>query len=252
MNIQSKNNLIYVIILSVVMLACNLTTPQSAPSDNEASPAPTMEPAVVEDTTEESTIETENVPSSESSPVQYVEITELYPCDLVTQASAEIALGQSVDKPILASDTSVTSCTYIAVPGEKFATVAVYEGVHSKNYLLNEIEQLQADCELTMSTGEQPTTFSSEVEALRSQSILALLQQDLEISSDCWKAHGFSYEQITDLGENVYFFPSFLQGAVIGVATEDAYITFLIADINATPEQALEAVTELVKLSTAK
>lgn len=247
MNTQSENRPAILIILSVVILACNLATPQAAPSNNESAPAPTMESAAMEPT-----IAVESASSPAPSPEKHIEITELSPCDLVTQANAEIALGQPVDKPILASDTSVTSCTYIAVPGEKFATVAVYEGEHAKNYLLNEIEQLQAGCELNMSTGEQPTTFSSDVESLRSQSILALFQQDLEISSDCWNAHGFSYEQITSLGENAYFFTSFLQGAVIGVATEDAFVTFLVADISATPEQALEMVEELVKLSIAK
>lgn len=247
MNAQSRNKPAILIILSVVLLACNLATPQVTTSNSESASEPTVKPDPIVPTTV-----VESGPSPAPAPEKYFEITELNPCDLVTQANAEIALGQSVDKPILASDTSVTSCTYIAVPGDKFATVAVYEGEHAKNYLLNEIEQLQAGCELTMSTGEQPTTFSSEVESMRSQSILALFQQDLEISSDCWKAYGFSYEQIAGLGENVYFFTSLLQGAVIGVATEDAYITFLVADISATPEQALEMVKELVKLSTAK
>ena len=243
MKVRLGNAFALMIIFSAITLACNLATPQPTqppPSDNE--PMATAPPAEVD-------IPTDTAPEAVPSAGR-VEITELNPCDLVTKGNVEIVLGQSVDEPILASATSVASCTYIAVPGEKFATVAVYEGEHAKNYLLNEISQLQASCELSMSTGEQPTTFLPEVEALRSQSILMLLQQDLALRDDCWKAQGFSYEQVTDLGENVYSYTSFLQGAVIGVATDDAYITFLMADVNATPEQALEAAKKLVQLAT--
>jgi hypothetical protein len=234
MVIPSAKNLVCIVFLALAILACTFSAPSSAPEG--------AEPAVPPEATAATTI-VESSPPPESSSVGSIGFTESDPCTLMTKESAETAMGQSVDEPIQASNSAVVSCTYIAVPGEKFVTVAVYEGENAKNYLLNEISQLQAGCELRMSTGEQPTTFPPEVEALRSQSMLDLFLRDLEVQKGC----GGSYAQVTDLGNNAYTFQTFIVGAVIGVATEDAFITFLVGDISMTPERALEAAKGLVQ-----
>ncbi len=243
MNYRSAKMLACMFTLSFVALACSFSTPASPPQEQEPAPPPETEPTVM--------LENPSPPASSAAAGMAV-ITELDPCKLVTQDIAEAALGQPVDDPIKASDTAVVSCTYLAVPGEKYATVAVYEGENAKNYLLNEIAQLQAGCELSMSTGEQPTSFSPEVEALRSQSNLELFKQDLALKEECWGGQGFVYNQLVNLGENVYSYEAFLQGAVVGVATDNAFLTFLIADVSATPEQAQAAAMDLISRATTK
>jgi hypothetical protein len=224
------------LILSASILACTVSGSSTAP-DEVAAPAQEITPA--------ETVESEQPPASASGGM--VAFADLEACTLVTSQSAEAAFGQPVDGPVRTSDTSVVSCSYFAVPAERFVTVTVYEGEDARNYLLNEITQLQSGCELVLSTGELPTTFPPEVEALRSQSILDLFKQDLSVKSDCWGGQGFKFEQLAELGENVYFYEAFLQGAIIGVATENAFITFLVGDVGAAPEQALEEAKEVVR-----
>ncbi|NOY97677.1 MAG: hypothetical protein GXP40_00525 [Chloroflexi bacterium] len=225
-----------VIILSASILACTLLASPSVPSGDEPTPPSTAEPAV--------TVESTLPPAP--SPAGMVEISELDPCKLVTKESAEMAMGQSVDEPILAQDAAVASCTYVAVPGEKMVMATVYAGENAKNYLLNDIAQLKNGCELSYGSStnpEAPTPFPAEVEALRGQSILELFLQDLELQEGC----GGSYSQVPELGKNAYTFRSIFVGSVIGVATEDAYVVFVVGDVGMTPEQALDAAIELVK-----
>lgn len=231
--LESKAGLFFIIL---GILACSLSAPASQPGE--------IEPATSTQVLPSATVE--NAQGSGPHLTSSIEMAERDPCLLMTKDLAESVLGQPVDDPILASDSFVASCTYIAIPGEKFATVAVYEGDSAKNHLLNEIAQLQAGCELSITTGEQPATFPPEIEAQRAQSMLDLFKQNLALKEGCWGGQGFFYEQMDTLGANAYTYETFLQGAVIGVATDDAYLTFLVADVNATSEQALEAARELV------
>ena len=188
----------------------------------------------------------ESPPLPTAPPASNVVINELDPCKLVTKESAETALGQAVDEPIIAQDATVQSCTYIAVPGERLVMATVYTGDNAKNYLLNEIAQLKNGCDLSYSASthpEQPTPFPPEVETLRSESILDLFIMDLTALEAC----GVSYSQVSDLGDNAYTFQSIFVGATIGVATEDAFVVFVVGDVSVTPGQALEAAIELIK-----
>ncbi len=232
------------VILAATLMACTSIAPPPAQVESGSGVQPTAE----------SNAPAENTPPPEQPAAGNVEIVELDPCKLVTKEIAEIVLGQSVAEPILAQDAMVTSCTYIAVPGEKFVTVAVYTGENARNHLLSEIAQLRDGCQLkfSTSTGEgNPTPMPPEVEALRGDPLIDLFLKDLAEQEGCGMSRG-TYSQISELGNNAYTFMTFIQGAVIGVATQNAFVTFLVADIQMTSEQALQAATELVRLSTAK
>ncbi|MCJ7435774.1 MAG: DUF3558 domain-containing protein [Anaerolineales bacterium] len=224
-------------ILLLTLTSCNLSSPSG--------PSPALdEPVSVNTQVSDTPSVVENIPVA-----RQVEISELDPCKLVTKESAEAALGQSVDEPIVVDDATVRSCMYNAVPGEKLISVSVYTGGNAKNNLLNEIAQLQNGCNLSFkgSTKPQtPTPFPPEVEALKIESILDLYLRDLEIQKGC----GGSYAQLADLGDNAYTFQSFIVGTVIGVATDDVLVYFVIGDISMTPEQTLEAAKGLVKRAT--
>jgi len=151
-----------------------------------------------------------------------------------------------VDDPIVAQSAAISSCTYVAVPGEKMAMATVWTGENAKNYLIDESAQLQDGCNLHFSAStnpEQPTPFPPDLEALKSESIQDLLIRDLEAQKGC----GGSYSQLPDLGENAYTFQSIFVGAVVGVATDDAYYNFVVGDVGMSPEQALEAAKGLVQ-----
>lgn len=226
----------------VITLSCSLTAPP-VPSGNEQA-APTVAISVA--TTESPPLSTSSPAASE---VTNVVINELDPCKLVTKESAETALGLPVDEPFIADEATFRLCMYSAVPGEKMVSVTVFEGENAKNYFLNSSTQLLNGCQMsfTATTRQQtPTPFPPEVEALKVESILDLYLRDLE----AWKGCGGSYAQLADLGDNAYTSQGFIVGAVIGVATEDVYASFLVGDTGMTPEQALEAAKGLVRRAT--
>jgi hypothetical protein len=223
--------------LIAAVLACGSAPPVStsdesgAPVESGAGPADTPIPA--------------------AQAVVRLGIPETDPCKLLTKERAESALGQSVGDAIVAQDATVTSCTYLAgAGGEKFATVAIYTGDSAKNHLMNEIAQLQNGCQFSLGTAaDQPTPFPAEVESLRAKSIEDLWVQDLGLQQSCGLG---PYSQMADLGENAYEGFAFVQGALIGVADENALATFLIADSGASKEEALSSAKELVKLALAR
>ena len=236
-NVRINKAIVLVLVLTVATLACGQIAPP-APTPTIEQVEPTV--PLLEATKEES------LPSPTAPPAMHVSINELDPCKLVTKENAEAAMGQAVDNPIIAEDETVKSCTYIAVPGERLVTVTVYEGDNAKNYLLNETAQLQNGCELHYSTStnpEQPTPFPPDMEALRSESVLDLFLRDLAASEEC----GLSYSQVLELGDNAYSFQSIFIGATIGVATDNAFVIFIVGDINASSEQALDAAIQLIR-----
>ena len=238
-NLRINKNNVLLMVITVITLACGqIASPAPAPTVEQVEPT-----IVVPEATDESP------PLPTSPPAMHVSINELDPCKLVTKENAEAAMGQAVDNPIIAEDETVKSCTYIAVPGERLVTVTVYAGDNAKNYLLNETAQLQNGCELHYSTStnpEQPTPFPLDIEALRSESVLDLFLRDLAALEGC----GLSYSQVPELGDNAYSFQSIFVGATIGVATDDAFVIFIVGDINATSEQALDAAIQLIKRAT--
>ncbi len=245
-SIRFNRIVVILVVFMVITPACSLTAPPISTPGNKQAPSPT---STVFGPTEESPPLPTSSPASDTA--SNLVISELDPCKLVTKASAEAALGQAVDEPIIAQDATVQSCTYIAVPGERLVTATVYTGDNAKNYLLNEIAQLKNGCDLSFSASthpEQPTPFPPEVETLRSTSIQDLFLMDLVTREGC----GLSYSQVTNLGDNAYTFQSFFVGAVIGVATEDAFVVFVVGDVSVSPEQALDAAIDLVRQATSK
>jgi hypothetical protein len=89
---------------------------------------PLNEPVSVKTQVSDTPIVEENTPAAAGQ----VEISELDPCKLVRKENVEAVLGKSVDEPITAQDIIVTSCTYIAILGEKYLTIAVYEWIRLK------------------------------------------------------------------------------------------------------------------------
>lgn len=114
---------------------------------------------------------------------------------------------------------------------------------------MNEYAQRLAGCTITYSFGtdsEEPTPFPADVEAQMDNSVLDIFIMNLEAQKDC----GGYYETLPDFGANVYTFKTFVKGAIIGIASEDMYVTFVYRygyDI-LDAEQSLEIVKELVKL----
>ena len=244
MNIRMRNAFAFTIIFSAIMLACNLTARQPTqppPSDSE----PTATPPTAEVDTP-----TDTVPEAAPSAGQ-VEITELNPCALVTKEYVETVFGYSVDEPTLTQETAFSMCFYIIKPGEGL-TITIFEGDHAKNNFLNEIAQLQQGCSLSYKATtreETPTPLPPDVEALRSKSISDLFLEDREL----WKSCGGSHSQMAELGSNVYALRQMgLNSAGIGITTENIYAHYSLFLSDMTAEQALEAVTKLVKLSSAK
>ncbi len=233
-------HLAFTVIFSATILGCSPNTPAAAPpGDVLIAPSDVGITPTVESTTPPDT------PSAGQ-----VMITQLDPCKLITKEDAASVLGKPVEDAIAAQDISVSSCTYIAVPGKNFVTVAVYEGDKAKNYLINEIAQLQNGCHLGFSTAsQQPTPFPPELEALRGDSIQELLEKDLGLQQDCGLG---DYSNIPELGENAYTYSKWVQGALIGVATEDALYTFLVADTSSPPDEALNQAKGFVQLSLTK
>lgn len=232
---------VLVVIFTVVTLACSLTAPPAS--------SPGSEQTVSATSVSEATVAANaTVPTTQFG--NRIQITETDPCKLVTKENVEAALGQAVDEPVIAQDATVASCTYIATPGEKFVTVAVYIDENARNHLLNEIAQLQNGCQFSLGTAsEQPTPFPPEVEALRTSSIEELFVKDLALQDGCGLG---PYAQLTDLGENAYTGFTFVQGVIIGVATDNAFVTFLVADTNSSHEDALGKAKEIVKASILK
>lgn len=241
MNIHNANIHVSVIILSAGILACTLSVPPSAPPDSGPTPPPVIEPTA--------TVESALPPTSSGAGI--VEITELNPCGLVTKEYVETVLGYSVDDPTLAQETTFSMCTYIVKPGE-FVTITIYEEDHAKSNFLNEIAQFQQGCSLSYratTRDETPTPLPPDVEALRSESIPELFLKNREMRKGC----GGSHSQISELGSNVYALQQTgLNAAGIGIVTENVYVQYSLFITDMSAEQALETVTELVKLSIAK
>jgi hypothetical protein len=174
-----------------------------------------------------------------------LEIKELDPCALVSKEKVETALGKSVGDAVVAKDEVQTSCTYMAGGGESLVTMSARNEAGAKSFLLSDIAALQDNCEVIwLNTWAGEPALSPEVEALRSETVLDLFINDLELQEGC----GLTYEQLDDLGGNAYHFMPFF-GVVIGVATDDALVTFLLSDAGMSAEAQMDAAKELVRLA---
>jgi len=174
-----------------------------------------------------------------------LEINELDPCKLVDKEKAETALGKSVGDAIVAKDDVQTSCTYMAGGGETLVTVSTRDKAGAKSFLLSDIAALQDECEVIwLNTWAGEPALAPDVEALRSETVLDLFITDLELQESC----GLTYQQLTDLGGNAYHFMPFF-GVTIGVATDDALVTFLLSDASMSADAQMDAAKELVRLA---
>lgn len=242
--IPTKRILLWVglfILGSSLLLACDPAaedTPAEDTQPNTEVPAPPTDTLPADTEEPADTLPEEN----------FLVFTESDPCKYLTQEQVEQVLSELVTDTIPADSDTLRSCTYIAKPGEQFVTIAVYQGEAAKLYLLSEIAQLQNDCSVSYSFStnpEEPTPLPPEVQALMSSTLPELFVMDLEVQTGC----GGSYQALPELGSNVYTFQTFIMGAIIGIASDDIYVTFLYADVGLDAEQSLAVVEELVQIA---
>ncbi|MDH5506692.1 MAG: hypothetical protein OEZ02_05690 [Anaerolineae bacterium] len=225
------------------MTACGQSS-QETPADQPVTAVNTRAAASLEP---ESTLGEGEGDEADLTQADAIQLSQPDPCLYATQEQIEQVLAAAVTETIPADSDTLRSCTYVSVPGEQFVTIAVYQGEAAKLYFLDEIAQLQEDCSLSYSystNADNPTPLPPAVQSLGSNSLVDLFVMDLELQSGC----GGSYQALTELGSNVYTFQTFIRGAVVGIAYEDLYVTFLYADAGKEADQALAVVKALIEL----
>lgn len=168
------------------------------------------------------------------------------PCEIVTQGQAEAAFGQPVESTIPASDATLSSCSYFAIPGEKFITVSVWEGENARRYFINEIAQLSDGCQLTYAYStdpEEPTPFPDEYALLMDETIPDLFQMDLVKMAEC----GMESIALPEFSPTASTYYTFIEGGLVGIATDDLFVTFLYFDSAQDKAASLESVLQLVR-----
>lgn len=169
------------------------------------------------------------------------------PCQIVTQDQAETVFGQAIDNVLPASDATTSSCTYMIGAGEKMITVAVWEGENAKRYLINEIAQLSNGCGLSYSfstDAEEPTPFPDEYQLMLDETIPTLFHLQMASYQEC----DYEAEAIPEFGSAAYSYFIFIEGGLVGIATDDMYVTFVYYDSEQDKAASLESDLELLRV----
>ncbi|MBW8010397.1 MAG: hypothetical protein FVQ83_04025 [Chloroflexi bacterium] len=247
-----KSFLLIFLMLLTTIFACNLPGGEDQAADEQL----TGEQVQSNDTSGQGVDDTEPIetdtPGEEPATEAVEEQTSITfassdPCQIVTQEQAETAFGLAVESVIPASDASLNSCTYMIGAGEKLITVSVWEGENAKSYFINEIAQLSNDCGLSFSFStdpEEPTPFPDEYQLLLDETIPALFQ----MHTDLYQACEYGAEPIPEFGRSAYSIYTFIEAGLVGIATDDMFVTFVYFDSGQDKTASLESVLELLRI----